>query len=445
VITGKATLNGGLVVVNALPGQYAGGLTFLILNANEGRTGIFNGVELIGIGRNAGLLYQGDKVLVVTALFPSELIAAATSFNEKSVVDILTSPNLPAGLQTVYSDILLQTQVDGQQGLRELSGAIYPSLLSYARNNALLNGQYLIDQLSDTLERPKGINNSSNPDDPQPSDWNAWLRFLGATAANANSREVSGLNSTSEGLLVGMDRWFGDTTRVGFYGEYDGSQLNAQRLNESANLYDYNFGVTASQTLDQFYIIGFAGYAYDHYTTDRTISFTYFYNATNTAAFSGNLANVGFEAGDAINFGNWRLLPLVGFQFLSISNNAVSENGAGATNLSTSGLSGQDAWSSLGARFTYSTTIDNMSFGARGSVRYIHDFLGETPDAVMQFAGGGNPFTVMGARMGTNFCWAGLGVSFGYREIANAFIDFNALTSNKESIFMGSGGVELRW
>jgi uncharacterized protein with beta-barrel porin domain len=86
-----------------------------------------------------------------------------------------------------------------------------------------------------------------------------------------------------------------------------------------------------------------------------------------------------------------------------------------------------------------------MSFGARGTVRYIHDVFGETPDAVMQFAGGGSPFTVMGARMGTNFCWAGLGLTFGYRETANLFVDVNTLTSTKQSIFMGSGGVELRW
>ena len=46
---------------------------------------------------------------------------------------------------------------------------------------------------------------------------------------------------------------------------------------------------------------------------------------------------------------------------------------------------------------------------------------------------------------GTNFCWAGLGLTFGYRETANLFVDVNTLTSTKQSIFMGSGGVELRW
>ena len=146
-----------------------------------------------------------------------------------------------------------------------------------------------------------------------------------------------------------MDCWLGETTRVGVYGGYSESSLHVQGLDESADLEAFDVGFTASQTFDQWYLMGFAGYAYNHYNVDRNINFSEFYSASNDGAYGGNLANFGIEGGRAINFGNCRLQPLAGLQYLGISNAGVTETGAGVTNLIVPGLSGQAVWSSLGA------------------------------------------------------------------------------------------------
>ena len=251
---------------------------------------------------------------------------------------------MPPALNAVYNDILFQSPVEAQNSLGELSGAMYASLLSYARNNALLNGQYLIDQLSDTLERPKGSNNCQNPDDPQPSDWNAWLRFFGTTGANANSREMSGLNSASGGLIIGADRWLSDTvTQRGHLRHLQriaSSNEHRPLMNPPTYRHDYNIGVTASQTLNQFYIIGFAGLRQIEAITQPSEPLTSPISTTRltrrpTAAISATPAS---RRARPLISGNCRLQPLLGLQYLNISNGSVSENGAGATNLRSPGV-----------------------------------------------------------------------------------------------------------
>jgi hypothetical protein len=51
----------------------------------------------------------------------------------------------------------------------------------------------------------------------------------------------------------------------------------------------------------------------------------------------------------------------------------------------------------------------------------------------------------MGDRTGSNLVWIGMGLTFGYRETANVFVDVNILTTARQNIYMGSGGFELRW
>jgi len=191
--------------------------------------------------------------------------------------------------------------------------------------------------------------------------------------------------------------------------------------------------------------MGFAGYGHDHYSVARSIDINDFYSSYDSSNLSANLANIGLEGGRVVDLGDCRLQPLAGFQYLNLHQESVTENGDGISNLSVPGLSGQALWTSLGTRFYYSTSIDSISFEMRGTARLLHNMLGDQPGAVLQLAGGGTPFVVFGTRTGSDLCWAGLGFSVGYRETARVFLDYNVLTSDRETIHMGSGGFEVRW
>ena len=52
---------------------------------------------------------------------------------------------------------------------------------------------------------------------------------------------------------------------------------------------------------------------------------------------------------------------------------------------------------------------------------------------------------IRGARTGQNPIWSGLGMTLAYRDTARFFLDINALNTNQQNIFMGSGGFEVRW
>ncbi len=442
-VLGAARINGGILEAVPQPGAYTGGLRYTILTATQGESGVFDDLVSM-IGRPVTVLYQGNKILLITALLPNELTAAASTFNQASVLNLLRTSSVPA-LQSLLFDITFQTPTGAKSALDQLSGAVYASLVSYSRTNALINGQMLFDQLGDTLERPDGCGDNADPNDPYSNGWNAWVRFTGTTGASANNRDSSGLNSTSTGILLGLDRWLDQGTRVGFYGAYNHAPLNVQWLDQTATLDGYEIGLTGSQTFGPWYAMGFAGYGNDHYGVARSTIIQDFYGSYNTGHYAGNLGNAGFEGGRAIELGDCRLQPLAGVQYLYLKQEGLTEDGDHISNLSVPGMTGDALWTSLGTRFYYTTSIDSITMEVRATARYLHDLLGDRPGAAMQLAGGGGPFVVYGARMGANLCWAGLGFSVGYRETARVFLDYNVLTSDRETIHMGTGGFEVRW
>ena len=135
-VLGGTTLNGGTVVATALPGIYTGGMQYTILSSAGGVAGRFTNVDIFGLGLAAVLFYEPNKVILVTALSKAELIASAQTFNQVSVLNVLSEPNLPPALEQVYRAIFFQSPAQAQHDLDQLSGAVYGSLLSYSRTNA---------------------------------------------------------------------------------------------------------------------------------------------------------------------------------------------------------------------------------------------------------------------------------------------------------------------
>ncbi len=395
-VSGSATINGGTVQVSAPVGNYGPGLRYLILQAQNGRTGFYNTVNFSpNITRPVRVLYSGGNVILATELTNAEFLSLARTFNQASVLQVLGAQNLPARLQPIYNGLLINSFDQARNGLDQLSGAVYGSLTSYARINGLLTGSLLMDEMSSNLERPANCGDNSDPLNMFSCGWNYWLK--GRFTSGASSRgDASGLDTSSGGFLFGLDRWLSESTRVGIYGGYNHARLNVSHLEQAANFDAYDIGLSASQTLGTWYAMGFLGYGNNEYNVHRQIAFGD-YASLNQSSYGGNLFNAGAEVGRAVNVSDALLIqPLAGLQILSLANRNVSENGDGASNLNVSGLDTSAFWSSLGARFTHFSTVGDMAFQTRGTARYLHDFLPDDHGAIVQFAGGGMPITVFG-------------------------------------------------
>jgi outer membrane autotransporter protein len=244
--------------------------------------------------------------------------------------------------------------------------------------------------------------------------------------------------------LIGFDRWLSQTTRVGVYGGYNNSTLRLNDLNESAGLERYDIGLYGSQTLGNVYVLGNAGYGFNHYATSRNIDFGTLTNQSNVG-YGGNMANVGIETGYTEMYGSWMLQPLAGLQYLYLRNNSFAENGAGAASIDGQSQSAQALWSSLGARMSWECAWRQWTITPNAQARWVCDMLGNNHSAALQFAGGGAPFTVMGVSTGQNFLWTGAGLSACFNDRFRVFGDYNALVSNRDTIHTGIGGIEFWW
>jgi len=448
-VIGTASIGGGTLDINARPGVYTAGMRFTVLTATEGVFGTYdNTTTNANLGRPGRVLAFPNSLVFVTALLRDEVLAAPRTFNQQSVGNVLFNSQVPA-LQNVYNAIILQTEIQLRIALDALSGALHPSLLAYGRTNSLYTGQMLLDQLNGTLERPANCGDPEDPENIYSCGWNAWYKMRIGVGSTSNNFPMGGIDTTSGGLLFGGDRWLGETTRVGVYGGYNHVRASSQGLTESGYIDAYDLGVSGSQTFGPWYLMGFAGYNLNRYTTRRIYQFadypTTIRQANSYATYDGNGFNGALELGRAFNTGPLLLQPLVGLQYSALTNNAFTESGDGVTNLVVGQQNSHALWTTLGGRFNYATTIYDYGVSARGSVRWLHNTQGDDGNALMQFAAGDSPFMIMGARTGQNPIWAGLGMTLAYRDTANIFFDVNVLTTTQQSIYMGSGGFEVRW
>ncbi|MCE9532927.1 MAG: autotransporter domain-containing protein [Planctomycetes bacterium] len=397
-VNGAAVINGGTVQVLAAPGNYTGGMRYNILTASRGVSGVYSGVTSVGLNRNAQLFYRGNNVFLVTELARAELLASAQTFNERAVMNVLGANNLPPGLQTIYNALLLNSPAQAAKALDELSGAIHGSLLAYAGMNTMLTGQMLYDQLQGTLERPDTCGDPNLEEQLLPCGWNAWMRFRGNLGASSNNREFSGIDTNTFGVLAGLDRWLSNTTRIGFYGNYNLSRVNTQGLNEDGNVSMCDVGVNGSQTFGPWYALGNVGYGRNTYKINRRINFGFdTFSETESSKYNGNLYNSGIEAGRAFTYGDVYMIPFGGVQYLRMKNDDFIESGGNGA-LRGSKLDNECMWTSFGIRTNYSRGYDVFSCLWRANARFVHNVLGEDRAAVMQFAGGGSPFGLHGPR-----------------------------------------------
>lgn len=195
--------------------------------------------------------------------------------------------------------------------------------------------------------------------------------------------------------------------------------------------------------MDAMYVLGNIGYGNNGYHVSRNLSIGDFAGHSQSND-QGNLLNLGLETGYAMQAGDFTATPLIGVQYLNMRNDAYSEIGAGPANLIGSAQTQQSLFGSLGSRFSYCSEYRGLQIQTNAQARYLHDVLADNRDSLVQFAGGGSPFLVLGTRTGQSFVWAGAGVGIG-GERARFALDYTNLSSSKQVTHMGTGSVEVRW
>jgi uncharacterized protein with beta-barrel porin domain len=246
------------------------------------------------------------------------------------------------------------------------------------------------------------------------------------------------------GFMGGLERKFGDSTRVGLTAGYNYTTADFRGVSGNTNSSGLIAGLYGAQNWDQAYLFGTATYGLNSYDSSRVIAFPGVSRIASGSADQNDF-NGYLEAGFTECVDIFRIQPLLGLEYLYLNQNGFVEHGAGALNLAENGQSTQALWSMAGARLSLPVDTEYGCFIPHLHAKYVYDAIGENRFVDGSLAGAGGSFLIQGAGMGRDFLVAGGGVVMEHCEWLRVALDYTLQTSGRQTSHAGSGAIEVRW
>ena len=428
--TGHATLAGGNVQVSGTP---AINISYTILTAQGGVSGMFAGVSAPGLFISPQLTYTPDSVLLSLQQARSFASAGATP-NQINVAAALGT--LPTN-SSLFQAVLAQTSIaSAQHAFDALSGEIHASTQTVMLDDSRYFRQAMLGRL-----RQAGFDGATGPAAslgfggpqlqfaepadsfaarfdpavaamafadarplkampqaaaPVPAELVWWTQGIGAWGQIDGNGNAAGINHSLGGVTTGVDRRLDGNWRVGIAGGYNNSDINDSSRVSSASIDTAQFGAYAGTHYGHWNFSAGAAASWSNVDTSRSILFPGFADVA-SARYGAATAQLFDEVGYSITFGAIAAEPFAGLAWVHLRTDGFNETGN--TIAALTGLSKQNdiGCSTLGTRAATNTILSNgMLLTVRGSVAWQHALGDVTPDALLAFQGSTALFTVAG-------------------------------------------------
>ncbi|HWQ62383.1 MAG TPA: autotransporter outer membrane beta-barrel domain-containing protein [Negativicutes bacterium] len=409
-VGGSATLNGGTVVMQAVPGVYANGTTYVILTAAGGVTGTFSSVTGNLTFLAPQLVYSANDVNIVLVRNALSFADVAATHNEKAVAEALDRISAAGNMTTVVNSVTGLTAAGARDAFNQMGGLVHTAVPAAAFG--------VSDRQLATLTSRLG---GAAKDDEDPSG-GFWSRVYGNRGSRSGNDISAKYKYGTNGVMLGYDKKVSERLLIGIAGGYASNRLDMKDLAEHARA---NYGQGAlygSYTADPWYIIGIFAYGHGSYSTARNIDLT---AVTASGSYSGKLTTGYLEAGRRIKAKECEVTPLVSFQTSHLSRGGFTETGAGDLNLIASGAGYTSNLGTLGVRISKDSVSEGgTKIGRELRVGWAHEFSGNGYGMAASFAGSpGYSFTVRGDRLPPNSLLVGLAWSAATRKNAGYFVN----------------------
>ena len=411
--TGAATL-GGTVQVDAGSGTYAPTTAYTILTAGGGLTGTFSGVTSNLAFLTPSLDYDANSVFLVLARSVAAFADAGQTPNQQATGLALDA----LGSGAVYDAFTMLSAAQAPDALDSLSGELHATAQNTVFDSSRLVRDALIGHLRRTdvrtatpratsakgppAERARTVASSAagTPDvavgvgtgGATRVGLSAWTQALGEWGHQSADRNSASMDSTTGGVMLGMERAIGARWRAGVAGGYTRTALEVDARRSSGTVDRYLVGAYGEARLETVALRFGASRGWRRIDTRRRVSFPG-YEEQVAADYRGSSWQGFAEAEGRVTFGSAALEPFVGLDWLRTQTGGFREaGGAGGAALSARGR--QDSWlsSTLGLR----TEAAPGWYGPRdlllhGTLGWRHTFGGLTPDSAFAFEGGASP------------------------------------------------------
>ncbi|MCC2610996.1 autotransporter domain-containing protein [Neorhizobium petrolearium] len=432
-VTGSATLNGGTVVHIGMTGAYDPAATYTIITADEGVSGAFDAVTSAFAFLDPKLGYSTNNVTLMLSRNDIDFAQAAVTRNQIAAAqgaDSLTFGN------DLYDAIVQLDETTARAAFDQISGEIHASVTT----GLIEDSRHIRSAANDRLRAAfQGVAASTDPViaygadglAPVPASADAGIAVWGSGFGSWGSTDENGnaahLDRSVGGFVGGADAMLTDAWRVGFLAGYSQSSSSTNDRASSSSGDNYHVGFYAGSRSGDFAFRSGLAYTWNDIETDRSVGFTGFadslganYNAATFQAF-GEFA-YGMETKVA------RLEPFVNLAHVRVGSDGYRETG-GAAALTSSSLTTDTTFTTLGLRAENKVAIGRMQIGITGMLGWRRAFGDTTPTVTHAFAGS-DAFTVAGNPIARDAAVVEAGIDVDVAPGANLTIAYQGQIAN---------------
>ena len=385
-VSGTATLPGGSVSVNTLPGFYGLNASYTILTAGN-VVGIFDSLTVNNTNFVGSLSYSPTNVVLNVLILRPFLDFPFGNSNEMAVGinidDLNSSGQIPPDLASVIDGLAGQSP----EVINDALDQMHPAAMSaFAELQAEVGGQIL------TLfhRKPTLLCGCTSPN-------RIWIEPFGNWLKEKQQGMQIGFDTTTRGIAFGFDREFFDLWTVGVGGAWNQTDLTWS-LNRGHAYIGALYGAFYSDvSIDNFYVAGSAYAGRDWYHTARGIHFPGV-DRQSDGEYHG--LDIGGQLYTAYFFGSpaCLLYPYGIVDYLYLQNESFTEEGAESLSLSVSSYTSQTLRSEAGIALQVNdkNSLETICISPLVAFGWAMEWPLQRSHYNAAFAGASIPFNVTG-------------------------------------------------
>jgi len=456
--SGTATINGGMVQVQAQSGTYARNTTYTILNATGGVSGAYSSVTSNFAFLTPSLSYDANNVYLLLFQNQGAFAAGAQTPNQYAVGTVLDRVNATAtgDLNNVLNALSVLSSTQGPAALNAISGQPYADFGTMNVNNAAMFMNALGQQMANargtaSAGQRKALAQAceiESCDGTGPlSAWFSALGGLGSVLGNSNASTFTyNLGGAAAGIDYRLDPRFLVGIGTGYtHGTQWVNSFMGQGWSDSVSVAAYG-----SFTQAGFYADALAGYAYSNNQLQRQILIPGLQQRTATGSTGANQFLGQIEGGYKLDIyapAAATITPFGRFQISSVTQNAFSESGAQSLSLNVAQQTTNSLRTTIGADFGSSIGLGNerkLDLAVR--LGWQHEFADTGRPITAAFAGApGNSFTVFGATPARDSAVVGFQATTNIAAATQVYLRYDGAVGGGTDNHAVNVGVRFSW
>lgn len=438
-IAGTATLEGGTVDIVKLPGQYAGGTRYILLDAQGGVTGTFATLEQdlpfldLQLGYDAHHAYLDVQRNDVGF----DIACGDGTFNQCQVAGALDrvadAPAISDDLKATLAEVSTMDLPNAKAAFDRLSGEAHGSLAGILLEDQALQGQTVSRRLAERRDQ-SGADRLFG---------GGWARIYGANSNLDGDGNAHGADVEQRGMALGFDTWSNEQWLVGI-SVHAMSTTADFRPGDSGTADTTGASLYASFDGDDAYLDATAGFASWRNDVTRRIAVGSI-DRTAHSEYGGHQFATRLEGGWTFHVGErQRLQPLLGVEYATVDQGSFREHGAQDLDLIGRAQDVERTTASAGLRWSAAFGHGAWTWEPTVQARWLHAFGDEQAEQEVAFAGAPEiGYRVRGVSWPQDRGLLGVGLHIRQGDTVDLFVDVDYQKGG--ALATKNLGAGLRW